>query len=587
MCESQLEFLLNRDSNLSIATASSATGDGRHIVASESLAAGDIIGPSEGVDVRSVLDPVAVLRDHRVGRTIVDALLSAGRGDGDAAAAPAERKRVEEMAFWVSVAMLAREAAARRPRREDAGRPPKRRRPEEAPRQAREREVVDAYLLSLPRDGPDPCCWSEGEREEVLAGTPLFTQIDATLRRVKKTYDEVAEKFFVKNGGLEEEDVEQLPPFSILGRGTFPSVLWARSMHQSRSFPRALVDEEGVWWQGRKQYVPPAGGGSGAVVARGAETGEEGLAGDHAGRSTLVRFQLGGHRAPQVTIRKTAPSQSDDERPPEPERRPGSTLGIMLPLLDMLDHKDGQAVQWETIRQKNQRRSIVFRCVEPIAKGRPVWNNYGPKGNAELLATYGFATRDNACDSVDGIVLGLRAPSASPISAARKRTKGDDAGEREARDDDSEERRIFRARMEVIRERSLPHRFEDSRQRLLLGPFSLHRPLPTTAAGIANPGSDASDDDGEGVLPQSLFHALSVVGLEDAEEGPVVSANELEMLRDVLTKKMADFGPPRGRGRDEDSPSLALRRRFAEAYKDGQRQILCVALAELDSLMPR
>ena len=75
-----------------------------------------------------------------------------------------------------------------------------------------------------------------------------------------KTVGETTEKLIdlqAKVKELDKDDIK-LPPFSINGQGTFPSVLWARSMHISRSFPRSLIDEEGVWWQGRKKYQPPS-----------------------------------------------------------------------------------------------------------------------------------------------------------------------------------------------------------------------------------------------------------------------------------------------------------------------------------------
>lgn len=255
-------------------------------------------------------------------------------------------------------------------------------------------------------------------------------------------------------------------------------------------------------------------------------------------------------------------------------------------MFDMLDHKSGHAVQWEAATCHDEtRRCIRFRCVEAIAKGEPVWNNYGPKGNGELLATYGFATRDNVLDSVDGIVLGVRAPPASPPPPGEERHE-DDAGTVDAVNRGAE-RRVFAAQMECMRARALPHRLEENGGRvLLLGPFSLHRTLRTPSEGRTSPGSDASDCGSGGVIPQDLYHALSVMGMEDVEEGPIMSVDELEILKRVLTEKKAGFGREGKRG-DDLSPSEELRWQFVEAYKDGQRNMLQLALAELESLMPR
>ena len=93
----------------------------------------------------------------------------------------------------------------------------------------------------------------------------------------------------------------------------------------------------------------------------------------------------------------------------------------------MLDHRPGHAVQWElavtTGSDAERRQCIRFRSVGPIERGETICNNYGPKGSSELLVTYGFATRENALDSVDGIMLGIDAPAPadSPVDGERSR----------------------------------------------------------------------------------------------------------------------------------------------------------------------
>jgi len=177
---------------------------------------------------------------------------------------------------------------------------------------------------------------------------------------------------------------------------------------------------------------------------------------------------------------------------------------------------------------------------------------------------------------------------------------------------------VYNAQLALIKQHSIPHRFENDGRMLLLGPFSLHRKLlsksdkeetldETTNASI-NP--DNTPEYSGGVIPDDLFCALSFIGMETVEEGPILSVDELEMLRDVLTKKLDGFGgmpassshlPTDGEvvyENDEDS-SLGgvaaatvksapehLCAESVEAYKDGQRELLQFALAELDALMP-
>ena len=77
--------------------------------------------------------------------------------------------------------------------------------------------------------------------------------------------------------------------------------------------------------------------------------------------------------------------------------------------------------------------------------------------------------------------------------------------------------------------------------------------------------------------------------MDDVKEGPVVSPDELEMLSDVLRKKLDGFGGAQG---SSILPSLTTFKlnnhcvKSVEAYKNGQRELLQLALSELDALMP-
>jgi len=72
----------------------------------------------------------------------------------------------------------------------------------------------------------------------------------------------------------------------------------------------------------------------------------------------------------------------------------------------------------------------------------------------------------------------------------------------------------------------------------------------------------------------------------------MVSIDEMEILKEVLTKKLEGFGTASSGGnskRSSDNTSSStdqlMRTESVKAYKDGQRQLLQLALAELDSLM--
>ena len=75
--------------------------------------------------------------------------------------------------------------------------------------------------------------------------------------------------------------------------------------------------------------------------------------------------------------------------------------GILLPLLDLFNHKHKRDVTW-SFDEKN----IIFHTGEVIEEGKEVFNNYGGKGNEEFLMGYGFVLENNRQDLVS-IQLGF------------------------------------------------------------------------------------------------------------------------------------------------------------------------------------
>jgi hypothetical protein len=68
---------------------------------------------------------------------------------------------------------------------------------------------------------------------------------------------------------------------------------------------------------------------------------------------------------------------------------------VLLPLLDMFNHRFGQAIEW---RQTGG--GIEFVSVGAKKKGDELFSNYGPKKNWELLFMHGFCLEDNDFDTV-------------------------------------------------------------------------------------------------------------------------------------------------------------------------------------------
>ncbi|KAK6503958.1 hypothetical protein TWF506_002175 [Arthrobotrys conoides] len=68
---------------------------------------------------------------------------------------------------------------------------------------------------------------------------------------------------------------------------------------------------------------------------------------------------------------------------------------VLIPLVDILNHKPNTKIIWEPTPT-----SFSLKIPETISAGSQVFNNYGPKGNEELLMGYGFAIPENPADSL-------------------------------------------------------------------------------------------------------------------------------------------------------------------------------------------
>ncbi|KAJ3242833.1 hypothetical protein HDU78_001092 [Chytriomyces hyalinus] len=66
----------------------------------------------------------------------------------------------------------------------------------------------------------------------------------------------------------------------------------------------------------------------------------------------------------------------------------------LYPILDMMNHKYGQEIVWESSKETG----IRFLAASDIRENDELWNNYGSKGNELLLANYGFVLPANASD---------------------------------------------------------------------------------------------------------------------------------------------------------------------------------------------
>merc|ERR1740129_680658 len=80
--------------------------------------------------------------------------------------------------------------------------------------------------------------------------------------------------------------------------------------------------------------------------------------------------------------------------------------GCMVPLLDILNHKDGAPIH---VQIRENRLEFVLEA--DVEQGAQIWNDYGSKAHDELLLCYGFATDDNPEDHLALSILPPPAPA--------------------------------------------------------------------------------------------------------------------------------------------------------------------------------
>ncbi|KAK9480564.1 hypothetical protein V1514DRAFT_325747 [Lipomyces japonicus] len=82
---------------------------------------------------------------------------------------------------------------------------------------------------------------------------------------------------------------------------------------------------------------------------------------------------------------------------------------VLVPLVDSLNHYPSTPIIWTSAEGK-----FTLSTGANVDKGQELFNNYGPKGNEELLMGYGFCLKDNPFDSV---ALKIKLP---PLSENKK-----------------------------------------------------------------------------------------------------------------------------------------------------------------------
>ena len=408
------------------------------------------------------------------------------------------------------------------------------------------------YLRSLPAKSPDPCCWPRSLREE-LAFTPAGAAIDAARAYVSAIFSKLVSR-------LPEALGPRLIPTGCL---TSPAELfWARGMCLSRAFPEVLA-------AGAHGVAPPMDADkAGRVVLRQTADGTDG---------TAVAIGRGGEGG-------------------ESEGGAGGGGGsCLLPLFDVLNHRDGQPVTWTAVPPGRPASGIAFTTDAPLKAGVEVYNNYGPRSNEDLLLSYGFCIADNPHNGVTVSLL-THFPSAS------KRAAG----------------------VPPTRETYLVRRHE-------MGGVPVELLYALKRAGVALRRMIAAEEGEEGEAEESEEEGEDVVVAaaaddddEEEDEELVLGSDEVQLLLGTLHERhaaleghakedrqrlrrhaAAQSGAARKRKRaeggggsaetavadsraapaDARKAEAAMRRLSVAMYRQGMRQVLVEAMASLEELM--
>lgn len=87
-------------------------------------------------------------------------------------------------------------------------------------------------------------------------------------------------------------------------------------------------------------------------------------------------------------------------------------FSCLIPLMDFANHRPGTRVTWE-----HGANGVRWITDQAFAQGSGVSNNYGPKGNFELLKNYGFVLGANPYDAVE-VKMAAATASLSPLKHA-------------------------------------------------------------------------------------------------------------------------------------------------------------------------
>ena len=86
-------------------------------------------------------------------------------------------------------------------------------------------------------------------------------------------------------------------------------------------------------------------------------------------------------------------------------------FAVLLPLLDLLNHRPLAKVEWQA-----RSTHVGLQVLQEWDSDQEIFNNYGPRDNETLLLSYGFVIEDNCFDHFS---VSLKCPPGSPLETIR------------------------------------------------------------------------------------------------------------------------------------------------------------------------
>jgi len=356
------------------------------------------------------------------------------------------------------------------------------------------------YLISLPTEAPDIPSWNLSEqRRRRLIGTNLGTAAEQASKELEEQFHRWMP--FLKQGNPE-----------LFGWMTLSDLIWARGMYFSRRFPTVLLQDESINNQDDD---------------------------DDGETKTRTPIPIEGNNGDM--------------------NKGNSSIGIMLPFFDLLNHAPHQPITWY-----GSKTDVTFFAGPPphsIPAGDEIYNNYGPKGNEMLMMMYGFALPNNCHDS-----YGLHLVKMIQL---QKTTKKD-----EKVDDDKDDGNTTSE--------------DPAMEKINLGTFQIHR-----RDSPINP-----------QFPPELWKALNEMFVDDDEDGrdetPLTNVDNdndhdsdsnndhtedieigfeaIELLLETLRKRWIPFETTKEIDQQLDDD--------VNIYRDGQRIVLEQAIETLEEMLP-